>query len=54
MFKHVLIPTDGSELSGRAVQAGIEFAKSLGAKVTGVFAMAQYPSSVTVKPVPCR
>jgi nucleotide-binding universal stress UspA family protein len=43
MFKHVLIPTDGSELSVRAVQAGVMFAKALGAKVTGLFAMAQYP-----------
>jgi nucleotide-binding universal stress UspA family protein len=43
MFKHILIPTDGSELSGRAVQAGVEFAKTLGAKVTGLYAMAEYP-----------
>jgi nucleotide-binding universal stress UspA family protein len=43
MFKHVLIPTDGSELSGRAVRAGVAFAKSLDAKVSGLFAMAEYP-----------
>ena len=34
MFKHVLIPTDGSRLSTKAVKAGIAFAKELGAKVT--------------------
>lgn len=34
MFKHALIPSDGSEISNRAAQRGIAFAKSLGAKVT--------------------
>jgi nucleotide-binding universal stress UspA family protein len=34
MYKHVLIPTDGSELSAKAVHHGIAFAKSIGAKVT--------------------
>ena len=36
MFKHILIPTDGSELSGKAVQSGVALAKSVGAKVTGI------------------
>jgi len=39
MFKHVLIPTDGSELSTKAVEAGIAFAKESGARVTGYFAV---------------
>ena len=34
MFKHILIPTDGFELSEKAVKAGIDFAKTIGAKVT--------------------
>lgn len=38
MFKHILIPTDGSELSRRAVLAGVRLARALGAKVTGLFA----------------
>lgn len=38
MYKHILIPTDGSELSRRAIVAGVKLAKSLGAKVTGFFA----------------
>jgi nucleotide-binding universal stress UspA family protein len=38
MYKHILLPTDGSELSSRAVAQGIEFAKSINAKVTGFFA----------------
>ena len=38
MFKHILIPTDGSALSRRAITKGVKLAKSLGARVTGVFA----------------
>jgi nucleotide-binding universal stress UspA family protein len=34
MYKNLLIPTDGSDLAGKAVQDGINLAKSLGAKVT--------------------
>lgn len=36
MYRHILIPTDGSELSQSAVQHGLELAKALGAKVTAV------------------
>jgi nucleotide-binding universal stress UspA family protein len=35
MFKHILVPTDGSELSEAAIQKGIQFAKSINAEVTG-------------------
>jgi nucleotide-binding universal stress UspA family protein len=38
MFKHILIPTDGSKLSQKAVAQGVALAKALGAKVTGFFA----------------
>ena len=31
MFKHILIPTDGSELSREAAEAGVKLAKALGA-----------------------
>ncbi|HVP61898.1 MAG TPA: universal stress protein [Myxococcaceae bacterium] len=34
MYKHVLIPTDGSELSAKAEAAGLTLAKALDAKVT--------------------
>ena len=33
MYKNILIPTDGSELAGKAVQHGVNLAKYLGAKV---------------------
>jgi nucleotide-binding universal stress UspA family protein len=36
MYTHVLIPTDGSELSEMAIRQGVAFAKSLNAKVTGI------------------
>ncbi|HZQ73843.1 MAG TPA: universal stress protein [Burkholderiales bacterium] len=39
MFKHVLIPTDGSQLSRKAIDAGIAFAKESGARVTGYYAL---------------
>ena len=38
MFKNILIPTDGSELSGKAIAHGVALAKSVGAKVTAFFA----------------
>lgn len=36
MFKHILLPTDGSPLSEAAVEEGIRFAKILDAKITGL------------------
>ena len=44
MFKHVLIPTDGSPLSKKAVKAGIGFAKEFGANVTAYHALEIVPS----------
>ena len=35
MFKHILLPTDGSERSEAAIQKGTQLAKSINAKVTG-------------------
>ena len=34
MYTNILIPTEGSELAGKAVEHGIELAKRIGAKVT--------------------
>lgn len=36
MYKRILIPTDGSELSIHAIDQGMAFAKELGATVIGV------------------
>lgn len=34
LYSHILIPTDGSELSDKAVDQGLALAKAIGAKVT--------------------
>src|SRR4051794_10592798 len=34
MYRHILIPTDGSALATEAVDKGIAFARDIGAKVT--------------------
>jgi nucleotide-binding universal stress UspA family protein len=42
MYKHLLLPTDGSPLAARGYKAGIKLAKSLGARVTGVYVTLPY------------
>ena len=42
MFKNILIPTDGSEQSQRAVHKGVELAKVHGARVTGIHVIPDY------------
>jgi nucleotide-binding universal stress UspA family protein len=34
MYRHILLPTDGSELAEHGVTHGLSLAKSVGAKVT--------------------
>jgi nucleotide-binding universal stress UspA family protein len=50
MYRHILIPTDGSELAHRAVVHGLALAKLIGAKVTaltveGSFSVYAVPTS---------
>jgi nucleotide-binding universal stress UspA family protein len=42
MFKHILLPTDGSEMSEIAIFEGIKFAESIHAKVTGYYAIPEF------------
>lgn len=42
MFKNILIPTDGSEQSQRAVNMGVALAKVHGAAVTGIHVIPDY------------
>ena len=42
MFKHILLPTDGSNLSGKAVKRGIEFARKLRARVTALHVVPEF------------
>jgi nucleotide-binding universal stress UspA family protein len=46
MFKHILIPTDGSALARKAIRAGIAFARKAGAKVTAYHALEIVPTYV--------
>lgn len=39
MFKHILLPTDGSRVARKAIRAGVALAKKLGAKVTAYYAI---------------
>ncbi|MCF8197223.1 MAG: universal stress protein [Sulfuritalea sp.] len=43
MFKHILVPTDGSKLSAETVKRAVTFAKEIGAKITFFFAKPDYP-----------
>ena len=42
MFKHILVPTDGSELSLQTAQRAISFAKEAGARITIFHARPEY------------
>ena len=46
MFKHILVPTDGSALSLRAAKRAIAFAKGSGARITAFYAGPQYTVQV--------
>lgn len=43
MFKHILVPTDGSALSGDTVKKAVDFARETGAKITFFYAKPDYP-----------
>jgi nucleotide-binding universal stress UspA family protein len=36
MFRHILLPTDGSELAQKAIGYGVTFAQEQGAKITAI------------------
>ncbi len=42
MYKHILLPYDGSELSDRALGEGIAFAKNAGSKITLMHVITPY------------
>ena len=43
MFKHILVPTDGSQFSQDTVRRAISFAKEAGARITAFYAMPEVP-----------
>src|SRR3954465_627387 len=44
MFKHILIPTDGSAIAAKAIKAGVALAKEMGASVTAYYAIEPLPA----------
>lgn len=46
MFKHILVSTDGSKLSGKAVKAAATLAKTVGAKLSALYVTAPYTPPV--------
>src|SRR3990167_3261941 len=42
MYKHILLPTDGSPLSEKAVKQCIRLAKSIGGKITAINVTPEY------------
>ena len=56
MYKHILIPTDGSKVARQAIKAGVDLAKNLGASVVGYYAAEPnergfYAEGVSVRPM---
>lgn len=43
MFKTILVPTDGSPLADKAINAAIEFAQTSGGKIIGLSVAEPYP-----------
>ena len=42
MFRHILVPTDGSETAEKAVAAGVDYAREAGARVLFFTAVPEY------------
>ena len=52
MFKHILLPTDGSRLSARAAKAAVRFARANGARITAFHAAPPYRPDISGDFVP--
>jgi nucleotide-binding universal stress UspA family protein len=42
MYKHILVPTDGSKLAAKGVREAVGLAKDLGARISGVYVIAPF------------
>lgn len=47
MYKHILVPTDGSPLSMKAARHAASLAKALRARITALYVIAPYPPPPT-------
>lgn len=45
MYKRILVPTDGSELSQKAVRSAVDHAAALGADIVMLYVVPRYPMS---------
>ena len=54
MYRNILVPTDGSDITAKAVQAAIALARALGAKLTAISVKEPFPYSAIseMQPVP--
>ena len=54
MYTNILVPTDGSDITAKAVQTALSLAKTLGAKVTAISVKEPFPYSAIseMQPVP--
>jgi len=54
MFKRILVPTDGSDITAKAVDAGIKLAQSVGAQLYTISVKEPFPYSAIseMQPVP--
>jgi len=52
MFKRILLPTDGSPVSRKAIKQGVALAKALGATVIGFFSPEDYRALLYSEHVP--
>jgi nucleotide-binding universal stress UspA family protein len=46
MFKNILVPTDGSELSSATVTRAVSFAREAGARITFFYAQPDFPMPI--------
>jgi nucleotide-binding universal stress UspA family protein len=51
MYTHLLVATDGSKLSRKAVTHAIELAQAVGAKLTAFYASPEYPIPIAIEGV---
>ena len=54
MYQHILVPTDGSDITAKAVQTAIQLARTLGAKLTALSVKEPFPYGAIseMQPVP--
>ncbi len=52
LFKKILIPTDGSDLSKAAARAGVDFAKDQQAEIVGIHVALDYTYPIYIEPAP--